>query len=247
MDRSTCFNVTFDSNSCKSVFPDNKFSNFKIRLPRLLQLNDSWKVGLADVTFTNSRYTFDVPQAIRIQSNDKKLKIDFSVPAALYHDIAELIGVINGLINSKVNIEHKPQFYIQDGKVRRSQGYYKNLQGRLVPLTIMFSAALMQVLGLDRWGIPFLGARQPIIFVYCSVVKQRVVGDVSAKLLRTVDPSKGKSYGSTVSQVFRRIYFCSLDQTDIRDIEIQLLDDTGREPIFKFGAFRLTLQFKQNT
>ena len=85
----------------------------------------------------------------------------------------------------------------------------------------------------------------PIIYVYCSVVRQRVVGDVAVKLLRTVDPSKGKMFGRTVSQVFRNIYYCPIDTYDFSEIEIQLLDDTGREPVFNFGSFRVTLQFKQ--
>ena len=244
MEVSSCFNVTFDSNNCKELFPDNKISNFRVRLPRSIHLNDTWRVGLADVTFSNSRYTFDRPQLIEVLAGGTDATFEVWIEPALYHSVSDLVDVINEQIELTVITEKIPRVVYEDGRIKVENGSYLSLEGEK-PLTIRFSHTLNNILGILRWGIPYLNARQPIVFVYCSIVKQRVVGDIAAKLLRTVDPSKGRKFGSVVSQVFRRIYFCSLDTHDFNEIEIQLLDDTGSEPLFKYGAFRVTLQFKQ--
>ena len=244
MDTSTCFNVTFDSDNCSDIFPDNKISNFRVRLPRPVFLNETWRVGLADVTFSNSRYTFDRAQLIEAYSDDEELSFEVWIGAALYDSIEELILEINTQIELTIVTDKIPKVAYKDGVVSVENGNFNSLAGKKA-IKLKFSNTLSAILGLDRWGIPFLNAKQSIIYVYCSVVKQRVVGDVAVKLLRTVDPSKGKMFGRTVSQVFRNIYYCPIDTYDFSEIEIQLLDDTGREPVFNFGSFRVTLQFKQ--
>lgn len=244
MERSTCFNVTFDSDDCSDIFTDNKISNFRVRLPRNIHLNETWRVGLADVTFSNSRFTFDRPQRIDVYSESGDLSFEVFVGPALYDTIADLVQEINLQIQLAVVVTKNPEVIYKDGLVTIKDGNFKSLSGDQ-PIKLKFSPTLHNILGLSRWGMPFINARQSIVFVYCSILKQRVVGDSAAKLLRTVDPSKGKSFGSVVSQVFRSIYYCPIDNYDFSEIEIQLLDDTGKEPVFKFGSFRVTLQFKQ--
>lgn len=244
METSTCFNVTFDSDDCSDIFTDNKISNFRVRLPRPVHLNETWRVGLADVTFSNSRFTFDRPQLISVYSVSDDLAFDVYIGPALYDTIDELVQEINLQIELAVVVTTLPEVIYKDGLVSIKEGSFRSLSGDQA-IKLKFSPTLHNILGLSRWGMPFLNARQSIVFVYCSVVKQRVVGDVAAKLLRTVDPSKGKRFGTVVSQVFRSIYYCPIDTYDFSEIEIQLLDDSGREPVFKFGSFRITLQFKQ--
>lgn len=236
--------MTFDSDDCSDIFSDNKISNFRVRLPRPIHLNETWKVGLADVTFSNSRFTFDRPQLINVYSENEELGFEVYVGPALYDTVDELVREINLQIELAVVVTTLPEVVFKDGLISIKDGVFRSLSGDQ-PIKLKFSPTLHNILGLDRWGMPFLNARQSIVFVYCSIVKQRVVGDVAAKLIRTIDPSKGKRFGSVVSQVFKSIYFCPIDTFDFNEIEVQLLDDTGKEPIFKFGSFRITLQFKQ--
>jgi hypothetical protein len=244
MDSSTCFNVTFDSADCTDIFPDNKTANFRIRLPRTVHLNSSWRVGLADVTFTNSRFTFDRPEVIDVVIPAEEHLTSVAIQPALFSSIEQLVLEINERITQEVSTEHVPRVLYKDGRIRIQEGRLKSIDGDS-PVALQFGPGLKKILGIDRWGIPSLNARQPIVFIYCSLVKQRVVGDITAKLLRTVDPSRGRKFGSVVSQVFKRIYFCELDTYDFNEIEIQLRDDVGAEPLFKAGSFRVTLQFRQ--
>lgn len=245
MDQSRCFNVTFDCNSSKHIYPSNSVANFRLRLPRTLHLNDSWRVGLADVTYTNARYTFDRPQTVVVRSVDDKLKVNIGVKASVYDTVEELIEEINKSIKRTMQIEKKPRLKLINNRVTAIAGYYMAF-GRMVEVSVAgYSDTLHTILGVDRWGIPQLNARVPLLFVYCSIVKQTVVGDVEAKLLRMINTGYKQSYSATVSHVFRRIYYSHIDTHDIDEIEIQLLDDTGKVPLFKNGSFRVTLQFRQ--
>ena len=245
MQSGSCFNVTFDSNSSRHIYPDNSFANFRLRLPRTLHLDENWRVGLADVTYTNARYTFEREQTVQIESTDKILRTDVRIAPAVFHSIEELLDVINAAIETAVEIDKSPRFTLQDGRIVHETGSYTAF-GTSVDVVIgEMSATLRAILGTETWGIPQLNARVPIIFVYCSIVQQRVVGDIEAKLLRTLNTGGQSEFTATKSHVFRRIYYCPLDVYNINEIEIQLLDDTGRPPIFKNGTFRLTLQFKR--
>lgn len=244
MESSRSFTVTFDCNSSKQVFPTNTVSNFRLRLPRTLHLNDQWRVGLADVTYTNARYTFDRPQQLYLKSADGKINAKVNVKAALYQNIEELVEEINRSIERAVQIERKPSLEIENGRVLPRMGHYLKHKKPIEVAIMGYSNTLHTILGVDRWGIPQLNARVPLIFVYCSIVRPTVVGDVEAKLLRMINTSTRNAFSATLSHVFRRIYYRPLDYHDIDEIEIQLLDDTGKQPLFKNGSFRVTLLFR---
>lgn len=239
------FNVTISSNNSKHLYPTNTTANFRVRLPQRLLLSEQWRVGLADVTFNNPRLTFDRPEVVRVVSMDNQIETEVLIPPALYETSEMLVEEINKQIGVAIMIEHRPVVLLKDGKVKVQSGFFVGVDQSRIEIKLEFSPTLDQILGISRWGIPSLNARQPIIFLYTNIVKARVVGDVAVRLLRTVDPSKGRSFGSIVSTSFRRIYFCPLDAHAIDEIEIQLLYDTGLEPVFKFGDIRLTLQFRK--
>ena len=48
--------VTLPSNSSVQCFPDNKTSNFLTKLPRTLQLDREWEVGLVEIDYPHTWY-----------------------------------------------------------------------------------------------------------------------------------------------------------------------------------------------
>ena len=50
------FYATLPSNSSVHYFPDNKTSNFLTKLPRTVQLNGEWEVGLAEIDYPHTWY-----------------------------------------------------------------------------------------------------------------------------------------------------------------------------------------------
>lgn len=47
----TDFYLTLPSNASMSYYPDNSLSEYTVKLPRQLQLDDSWQVGLCQITY----------------------------------------------------------------------------------------------------------------------------------------------------------------------------------------------------
>ena len=58
------FYVTLPSNSSMQYFPDNKTSNFVTKLPRTLQLDGEWEVGLAEIVYPHTWYNTYVKERI---------------------------------------------------------------------------------------------------------------------------------------------------------------------------------------
>ena len=77
--------------------------------------------GLADVTFSNSRYTFDRAQLIEAYSDDEELSFEVWIGAALYDSIEELILEINTQIELTIVTDKIPKVAYKDGVVSLSK------------------------------------------------------------------------------------------------------------------------------
>jgi hypothetical protein len=71
------------------------------------------------------------------------------------------------------------------------------------------------------------------IYVYCNIVQPQVVGDVSAKLLRTI-PVEGKM-DDVVTKTFTNIQYVPVQTKSFEDIEVLIRDDTGNSMSFERG------------
>lgn len=259
METTDSFYVVLTSNASKNMYPDNKMINFKTKLPKSLHLNEDWKVGLADFTFTNSRKTFDDTQYVYVKIPNAATKVTntltIDIEPASFTSLSELAEIINAKLSQALQLDEVPELVVQEGVVTVRDGYYFDehayskmgkfdVPGVDMRVSLSFSPTLHNILGVDRWGRAFLNARQSNLYVYSDIVRPRVVGDVSVPLLRVVDAANTSVFGSSINCVFKEPYYCKLAFTDIDEIEIQLLDDSGHEPYFFYGETILTLHFK---
>ena len=53
----THFYLTLLSNSSLNVFPDNKTTSYRVKLPQAIDLNSDWEVGLCSISYPNTWYT----------------------------------------------------------------------------------------------------------------------------------------------------------------------------------------------
>ena len=90
-----------------------------------------------------------------------------------------------------------------------------------------------------------LNTRLTALYVYCDIVKPRVVGDKMVNLLRIV-PVSGK-HGDVVYKPFHNLQFVDLDRHYFNDVEIDIRDDTGRRVPFEGGRLVVTLQLRRKS
>ncbi len=57
------FYVTLPCNASMDVYPDNRISNYKTRLAKSMNLKGRWEVGLIEIYYPNSWFTFNAEDA----------------------------------------------------------------------------------------------------------------------------------------------------------------------------------------
>jgi hypothetical protein len=53
----THFPLTLPSNASLDVFPDNKTTEYRVKLPQPVELDGNWEVGLYSIFYPNTWYT----------------------------------------------------------------------------------------------------------------------------------------------------------------------------------------------
>ena len=53
----THFYITLPSNASLDIFPDNKTTSYRVKLPHTINLNGEWEVGLYSISYPNTWYT----------------------------------------------------------------------------------------------------------------------------------------------------------------------------------------------
>ena len=72
------FHFTLPSDSSMQYFPDNKTSNFVTELPRTLQLDGEWEVGLAEIDYPHTWYNI----------HEGKNSVEIYVPDKWFQEIS---------------------------------------------------------------------------------------------------------------------------------------------------------------
>jgi hypothetical protein len=85
------------------------------------------------------------------------------------------------------------------------------------------------------------------IFTYCNIVGAQMVGNVNAKLIKTV-PVEG-THGDIIKKAFTNIQYVHVpvETKSFEDVEIILRTDTGDPVPFECGKVVVTHHFRKNT
>ena len=96
------FYVTLPSNSSMQYFPDNKTYNFVIKLPRTLQLDGEWEVGLAEIDHPHTWCKIrEGKNSVEIYVPDQWLQ-EISIQPGYYEKVQDVIpgDVIDALLKA---------------------------------------------------------------------------------------------------------------------------------------------------
>lgn len=96
-----------------------------------------------------------------------------------------------------------------------------------------------QPVEVDR-GLPQL------IYCYCDIIEEQLVGDTTAPLLRIVNTeSKDYSFGRECTQIFNAPIYVPVQKREFSTIEIDLRDGTGSVLPFAHGTSSVLLDFRR--
>lgn len=262
------FYITLPSDSSMKYFSENTTTRFTTQLPRHIELVGGWEVALAEIQYPLSFLTIgeefnqvrlhihhsEKPAAvftdIAEKTEDRRVSATVHpLEPGVYTDVQEIIRVLNATegLNRHIGFGQRGGRLVAARTCRCKTGHY-----------LSFSPRLYTCLGFDKMTTNIestLEAKQPVdilseipaqMFVYCSIVEPRIVGDISAPLLRII-PTIGKSFhkGRLELRTLSPAHYLPVMLTSFRTIEIDIRGPMGRPMPFADGTLTATLHFKR--
>ena len=245
----THFYITLPSNASLDIFPDNKTTSYRVKLPHTINLNGEWEVGLYSISYPNTWYTLrDINTDTHIYYKDKEgfysvVKLDYGH----YERIQDLIKNINSALTKyagKGNVTLSLNALTGKVKVQLKSKYELILFGKM-SIILGFGGKKTEIKKTSE--SPYVADLQIIstIYVYSDIVQPQIVGDTSAKLLKTI-PVEGK-YGDVITKTFTNIEYVPIQTKSFEDMEILLRTNTGEPMPFEHGKVVITLHFRQHS
>jgi hypothetical protein len=247
----THFYLTLPSNASLDVFPDNKTTEYRVKLPQPIELDGNWEVGLYSISYPHTWYTLRDISAdthfLYLGSTDRWIS-SAAIKYGHYKTMEEFTKGMNDAL--KQEIGNNTDIYLT----------YSTLTGKVTvhwkPKCKLFLFDKMSlILGfggkevkIDKTGeSPYVTdlATFTSIYTYCNIVQPQIVGDTSAQLLRSI-PVEGK-YGDIVTKTFTNIQYVPIQTKSFGDVKILLRNDTGDPVPFERGKVIETLHFRQHT
>ena len=246
----THFYLTLPSNASLDVFPDNKTTEYRVKLPQPVELDGNWEVGLYSIFYPRTWYTLrnssvdthfyyvegtGWPSVATMKYGHYETMQDFvkSMNATLELEIGNstTIYLTYSTLTGKVTVHLKPKCkLLLFGKMSHILGF----GGKEVKI--------------DKTGeSPYVTDLSTFtsIYTYCNIIQPQIVGDTSAQLLRSI-PVEGK-YGDIVTKTFTNIQYVPVQTKSFGDVKILLRNDTGDPVPFERGNVIATLHFRQHT
>lgn len=240
------FTIVLPSNASMDIYPDNKLSHFKVRLPQRIELTNDWVCGLSEISFTKSWYNIPNRENVSISNYpiDNKLPI-IQVDVGNHDKAEDLINHINSKIQSQwsdylfeiplLKVDAKGLLnYKQPGKIDEH-----------TEIQLEFSSYLSEILGVEQERPINIHQKYTSLFVYCSIIDQVIIGHTRGPLLRVVNAHPELPFGRHITETFEEPYYMQLSSKYFNEIEIYLRNDSGEAPYFNFGRVVVSLHFKR--
>ena len=238
------FYITLPSESSKKLFPDNTPSEYTVRLPRWVDLNGAWEIGLHSLAYTPWNIIQHLDEPISFMTGGKEGK--GGKMKKHYPSVHEYVSDIRKSLGNKSNdIEF---FYLLNGKVkvRLSSGYTLRLRREqaivLGFMTFEDPAETYDIENAEETGTYKANLyRETNIHVYCDIVQPQIVGDKMSPLVAVVPYRKATSETVYVAEHIRYI---PLQTKSFQDITIHLRSSTEEFIPFEHRRVIVTLHLK---
>jgi hypothetical protein len=187
----THFYLTLPSIASLDVFPDNKTTEYRVKLPQPIELDGNWEVGLYSIFYPNTWYTLrnlivdthfyyvegsGWPSVATMKYGHYETMQHFvkNMNAALQSEIGNstAIYLTYSSLTVKVTVHLKPKCKI--------------LLFGTMSLILEFGGKEVKI---DKTGeSPYVTdlATFTSIYTYCDIIQPQIVGDTRAQLLRSI-------------------------------------------------------------
>ena len=245
-DSSEGFYITLP-NEKGTLFPENTPWEYTTRLPRWIQLDGEWMIGLHSVSYTRQYIVehFDTPISFtNTGSVGKGAKLK-KYPTTIREYVANINDSLKDSLTNK-EIEFKLEL---NGKVTVvvSSGY-KVLLTRAQAIILGFlnvddEEETKEIKATKTGDHQANLHRKTSIFIYCDIVEPQIVGDKTIPLLGIApSESSGKVYEKTYTG--ENIRYIPVQTRSFQNIKIHLRSSTYDPMPFEHGRASVTLHLR---
>jgi hypothetical protein len=248
------FYLYLPSNSSSSYFPNNKIGKFRTKLSKRILLSSDYEVALTELSYFSSIKLFSSSNPTEREfsisyKSENSLRgqvenADISVDDVNYSSISDLVTCIEGLL-----ISYTPHISIWIDRIKN-----RTIINISEPASLVLSPKLSEILGFTQRGFFTVGQHMSTnapetssgnyLYIYTDIIKNQIVGDTSAPLLRIVDNTKESREMRTVSF---RPYYKEVGKREFDEIEVTICNELGNDIEFYEGPCTLTLHFQQKS
>ena len=210
--------VVLVSNASMDLYPNNKLSSFRVRLPQPLAFDPSYRVAITRISFTKSYFNYDHKRGERkywlILSDNKdryipdkdslsKCRIE-GYPLSGYFTPSSFVDMINVtaidlVIDGTDKTLKAPKYSLKNGYLECEPGTFTNANGHQIRYQLQFDPVTRALLGIeneDNLRPVFLNQGWTDLYVYSDLVYPSIVGDQACELMCIMDGQTEKPYGS---------------------------------------------------
>ncbi|KAI1291112.1 hypothetical protein HDE_07691 [Halotydeus destructor] len=219
----------------------NTMAHYVTQLPKTMELDDSFEVGLAELSYTQSWYTLTKREEILLKMEYKTQPLEYRALVQFEPGVyANALACVEG-INRKLG-KIKGDFTTMGMKVpvlvydQGSNRVMEQLGGNdQCTVSLNMSHSMREMLGVSHPADPesikvnnihpdnTFGRKA--IFIYSDIVDFSVVGDSFSQLLRIAKTPGEYKFGQQVVEQYDRPQYSPLRKTRFNTIEIELRDD----------------------
>jgi hypothetical protein len=240
------FYLTLPSNSSLDFFPDNTLTHYHTKLPQDINLNGNWEAGLVEIQYPHMWYNVREEEAwFRIKTHSDGMLYKVALKTGYYESAAKLIRCMNG-VKDMLPEEHKVLFLYDDTTTKVTIDIEFGAFVELSPVLQSILGMNNQEIGIGRHeGTRVVDVDRGFysLYIYCSLLEPRLVGDSLVPLLRIV-PIRGKD-GDMITKIYENVHYMPVQQKHFNTVEIDIRNDTGRKVPFERGKVIVTLHFRK--
>ncbi len=242
------FYLTLPSNASLDVFPNNKTTGYHVKLPKTIDLNGMWEVGLYSISYPYTWYTLSKANHIHVITEAEMSK-SISVNYGYYNTMEDLIEAVKDAIKIKLETKYVGVKLSYNARTEKVTVHLRNkhkfaLVGRMSQL-LGFGGEEIKLTKTTE--SPYIADLFNVetIYLYCDIVEPQIVGDANVRLLKSI-PVHGKS-GDIISKTSANIQYVPVRTKSFESVEILLRNDAGKPVPFERGKVVVTLHFRQLT
>ena len=262
------FSLVLPSNASPSVYPNNTPSNFSVKLNPSIELQGAYECALDEIILPRSWINLDSDDLYLYlinthTSRSQKVQLD----PGHYGTVNYLVSAINNAIKPefkffgksspnlpKIFPENLPAVLKKELLVYRRE-YHKVFLSLPTPIKLSLSPRLAKLLGFvgEAYEGPYfafadhtpdVNAELGELYVYLSILHNRVVGDTQVPLLRII-PLHSTRGEENLFYSFQRLQFVPIKVNNFDHISVNIRDGRGQLIPFQKGNTVATLQLRR--